>query len=334
MRVSTPLVLPIGALLFCSATACKSSNPEVPRLAHSEASQASLETAEEPLPTADELASSVPPAEPVAVEPVVARVGEDEVRVSELLSAWMLADSVGLRDMLENLVTTRLVAGEAERLGITISDELLAGEFTRALTELENGLQRQQPGMRLDEWIAGSLGLDPARYRAGIQEDVRRRLLAERVVRRFVLAQDWADVRVLVAETLEEAETAKERIAAGEPFARVAGELSIDPSGKNGGRIPPVVRNQSALSRLAYSTEVGQVGGPVEEAERWMLLEPLQFHAPLEGDWSAQQAAVEASLEERPVAEPEYWLWKIEMGERHPADFEPFFELIDGAARP
>lgn len=320
-----PIALGAFATLFASS--CKTSNPEVPRLAKSQASQAEPLDVELTDVTEASTASTATP-EPVILEPVVARIGNSEVLVSELLTAWMLTDSLALRDMLENLVTSRLVSNEAERIGIEISSETLGAEYSRALAGLESDLQEQQPGLRLDEWIAGNLGLDPARYRIGVREDVRRRLLAERVVRHFIYTQDWAEVRVLVVETREEAEAALARLKADEPFARIAGELSIDPSGRAGGRIPPVVRNESTLSRLAYSTEVGQFGGPVLEADKWLVLEPIEFHPALVGDWAQIGPEIVASLAGNAVAEPEYWLWKVEMSERHPADFEPFFELI------
>jgi hypothetical protein len=334
MRTTRTQALLLATVVALVGSACKSSNPSVPRRAMSEASKAEVETASPSGADVDSDLSAAVAVQAEVNEPVVARVGDREVFVSELLSAWMLTDSVGLRDMLENLVTTRLVTAEAERLGITISDEELGAQFAIAIAELESGLQRNQPGVSLDEWIAGGLGLDPTRYRLGVREDVRRRLLAERVVREFIYTQDWAEVRVLVAETREEADGALARIEAGEPFARVAGELSIDPSGKGGGRIPPVVRNESALSRLAYSTTAGEVGGPILEADRWLLLLPEEFHTALSGSWDEVSGAIEASLSQSPVTEPEYWLWKVEMSERTPADFAPFFDLIGEPAGP
>ncbi|MFT7667367.1 MAG: hypothetical protein ACI8X5_000046 [Planctomycetota bacterium] len=310
------------SLLLALTSGCRASNPTVPHRTASEAA-AFMEPASAPSLEADSVQG-----EPKTVEPVIARIGGEEVFVSELLSSWMLADSLGLRDMLENLVTSKLVAREAKLLEITVSEKLIGAEYAATLTEMETGLQREQPGMRLDEWIAGSLGIDPARYRLGIRQDVGRRLLAERVVRNFTYSSEWAEARVLVVETPQEADAALIRLQSGEPFARVAGEISIDPTGKDGGRIPPIPRNESTISRLIYSTKVGEFGGPVLEGERWLILQPDEFHAALEGDWTANREAIEGSLDVRPVTEPEYWLWKVEMSEKSPADFKPFFELI------
>lgn len=322
-----------GALaLACAASACKTSNPSVPRRTSAATVSEERPQLQPELDPVEEFApAETAPREvevEVPVEPVVARVGGEEVLVSDLISTWMRVDSVGLRDLLENMVVERIVMQEARDLGLTVDELRVAEAYTRALTELEAGLREQQPDLTLDEWIATKLGLEPERYREGLEQDVRRRMYAERVVRQFVLAQDWAEVRVLVVEKRDEAERALQRLQGGEPFARVAGEVSIDPSGKRGGRIPPVVRNDSALARLAFAAEVGGFGGPILEGQRWLVIQNEGLHAPLEGRWPEIEPVLEKSLSERPVEELEFMLWKAEMAQRKPADFEPLFELI------
>jgi hypothetical protein len=315
--------------LLLLASACKSSNPEVPHRASVEMVQSDPGPLN-PEPTPADVDTVAPSAVEavVSVEPVVARVAGEDVFVSELLATWMRVDSVGLRDLLENIVVERIIMQEARRIDLTI-DELRVGEaYVRALTELENDLKENQPGVSLDDWIVSTLGLEPERYREGLELDVRRRLHAERIVRQFILGQEWADVRVLVLEKRNEAEAALARLEAGEPFARIAGEVSVDPSGRRGGQIPPVVRNDSALARLAFATPVGGFGGPILEGQRWLVIETRALHEPLAGKWHEVAPQVEASLAERPVEELEFMLWKAEMSRRTPADFEPLFELI------
>ena len=73
---------------------------------------------------------------------------------------------------------------------------------------------------------------------------------------------------------------------------------------------------------------MGELSGPLSEGERWMVLTTLKRNAALTGSWDSVGDRIEASLLERPIEQPEYWLWKAEMNERLPADFEPFFDLI------
>ena len=335
----------LRASLACALVAlagCKSSNPGVPRRAHAAdlaptqpASPQPVEAAtpREPEP---EAAAPVTVPEPVRVEvqPVVARIDGEDITAGELLAAWMHADSQGVRDILERMVSARIVDAEAERLGVELDPQLVKDEFRMAVGELERELQVEQPGMTLEEWIARGLGLDPGPYLARLEADVRRRLLAERVVRVFVYTQEWAEARVIILESEEEALEARRRVAEGEPFARVASQLSVDPTGRAGGRIPPILRNESSLSRLAFATQPGGLGGPILEGGKWMVLGLDAVHPPLGGSWETIREDIERSLVERPIEDPEYWMWKVEMNDRHPVDFEPLLDVVgDGPAR-
>ncbi|MFT7486386.1 MAG: hypothetical protein ACI9F9_002241 [Candidatus Paceibacteria bacterium] len=326
MLISPRALVVVSSLTLLALAACRAPNPTVPGMEAPAAQDRSAPNSS----STEEAKRSL--AVPVQVsEPVVARIGDQSIYVSELLSTWMLVDGGGLRDMLGTLVTAHLVSTEAARLNISVDAVSVAEEYGRALAEMEQKLQRDQPGMSLDEWIAGGLGLNPVRFREGLRKDIESRLLAERVVRYFIMTQESTDVAVIVCENEADALAAMERVRGGESFERVAAVSSIDPSGKNGGRIPPIVRNASALSRLAFGTAEGEVGGPLNEGNRWMVLTTHKLNQAIEGSWARIGKQVEASLVERPIEEPEYWIWKTEMNERLPADFEPFFELIGEA---
>lgn len=314
-------------LLACG---CSSPSPKVPH----RASVAELE--EEPvMAAAQQPAATAPAAPPKVVErvvtPIVARVDGEEIDVTELLASWMHADSQGVRDLLERIISSKIVEREAAELGIVLDEQLIRDELARTVAELERELQLSQPGMNLDEWISRGLGLDPEPYRERLREDVRRRLLAERIVRVFIYTQQWAEARVIVVEKRAEAEALVERLAAGEPFGRLANEASLDPTGKYGGRIPPILRNESAVARLAFSLEPGAVGGPILESGRWMILGLDALHEPLVGDWSELEGPIEASLAAQPIEDPEYWMWKVEMNRVHPVDLSPLLRLVGEA---
>ena len=48
----------------------------------------------------------------------------------------------------------------------------------------------------------------------------------------------------------------------------------------------------------------------------------------MEGSWQDVGSAVEASLRDRPVEDPEYWQWKSAMLEVYEVDMTPFLELM------
>ncbi len=321
-----------ASLALALAASCSSPNPKVPHRASAselDAQPVAVST-QSPDPGA-----SARPVEATIVErvvtPVVARVDGEEIDVTELLASWMHADSQGVRDLLERIISSKIVEREAAKLGVVLDEQQIRDEMARTVAELERELQLSQPGMTLDEWISRGLGLDPEPYRERLLEDVRRRLLAERIVRVFIYTQEWAEARVIVVEKRAEAEALIARLAAGEPFGRLANEASLDPTGKYGGRIPPVLRNESAVARLAFSLEPGAVGGPILESGRWMVLGLDALHEPLEGEWSELEGPIEASLAAQPIEDPEYWMWKVEMNRVHPVDLSPLLRLVGEA---
>lgn len=276
----------------------------------------------------------VPPQEAAAEDaagPVIARVGQEQVRVRELLSRWMHQDSAQLRDLLEQVVLSRLVALEARRLEIRLPRELVEGAYAEAVAKLAAAVRERAPDRTLEQWIAGRLGLDPERYLARVRSDVVRELLAERVVRAFVLSHERARVRAIVTRDRRTAERALERARGGESFADLARELSEDPSKDFGGLLPPVLRNDTALSRLAFLTGAGGLGGPIEQEGSWLVVSVEALDPPEPGTWPEIAERVEASLAREPVQDPEYWQWKAEMQERYRVDLSPFLEFIGEA---
>lgn len=324
--MSAPRLLPGLLAALC---ACHAPNPTVPHRAGPPRSPESVPATVESGPSVPEPEAEVEPLIPEPPPlPAVAMVGEERIGVDELISIWMQSYPHVARDVLQQVILERVIEREAERLSIEVSPELLKEAYLRRLADLEQQVQRDNPGVSLDEWIASERGLDPVRYREHLREEVRHFLLESLEIRHFILSQEWAEARVIVTEKREEAETALETVRGGAPFARVAAEKSIDPTGAKGGRVPPVLRNASLLSRLAFGTAAGELGGPVQEGGRWLVIQVEEFHAPLTGSWGEISLAIEASLQELPIDGLEYDAWMQEMRRRYRIDPSPFFELI------
>jgi hypothetical protein len=259
--------------------------------------------------------------------PVVALVGEEEVGVDEFLAECLHEDSAMVRQVLERVVLARLVRMETKRLGVVIGAQELAVARAAALAAVALDVEASTPGLALDEWISTRLGLDPLEFKRRIHERVERELLARRVVRAWLLGQDRAEVRILLATDLATAQAAVERHAGGEDFEELARELSVDRSAAQGGRMAPVIRAETFLGRAAFNTGVGDVAGPFEQQGRYLLVKVLGRHTGAPGLWREVREQVEASLEERGVEDAEFWQWKERMHGVHPVDISPMFRL-------
>jgi hypothetical protein len=260
----------------------------------------------------------------------VALVDGSPITTSELLAAWMHADPSQVRGFLDGLVAERAVELEARRLGVELDPERIARAQAEALARLTEDVTERYGEVTLDEWIATGQGLDPADYRERVRGDVVRGLLAERVVRAFVLGSEHALVRMAVTQTRDEAERIRGAIEAGASFEEASSGLDITPRATFGG-VSPVVRARTPLSRMAFATEVGELAGPFGEQDRWMLIRVEGRSEANIGLWPRIASTVETSLDEREVSEPEYLQWTAEMARRYPIDLAPFFELIESS---
>lgn len=319
--------LVLGALLACAAQPNRRVDPAnlERRAGAAPVASASAEPAPSAVPARSSAAEEPHGAGPAAV---VARVAGDPIPAGELLALWLHRESPRVRGYLEEIVLSRLVLAEAQRLGVRLPDGDLDRAAEEALGRVAERGRREAPSLTLDDYLRQRLGLDAATFRARLRREREIDLLAERCVRAWLLESERAEVRVLVAEERQVIETARARLSRGEDFSALAEELSVESSAADGGRIPPVVRGESALSRLAFSTPLGDIGGPVFEGGRYLLVKVDALPRPTRGPWVERGPLVEASLAEHGIEDPEYWQWKAAMIERYEVDMEPFLELV------
>ena len=105
------------------------------------------------------------------------------------------------RDELDHLVLTRLVAAEAQRIGLVVPAADVERKYAESVAELEKDLQKRRPGIVLDQYVDQALGLDPYTYRERMRADALNQLLAERVARTYVLTNEHALLRLIVVKT-------------------------------------------------------------------------------------------------------------------------------------
>ena len=84
----------------------------------------------------------------------------------------------------------------------------------------------------------------------------------------------------ILVKTEEEAKKLRDEIINGKPFAEVAGEVSLCPSGQNGGDLGYFGRGMMVkpFEDAAFSLEVGELSQPVETQFGWHLIEVTGKH--------------------------------------------------------
>jgi hypothetical protein len=259
--------------------------------------------------------------------PAVARFAGQPVPVGELLEAWLHRASPDVRQYLDELILERLIVAEARRVGVQLDPALVQSKVSGARAAIAAAIEEAGTGMSLEEFIRRRLGLDPGRYLERVERQATLDLLASRCVRAWLFESERAEVRVVVAASRADADLVEAGLVQGVDFSELARRHSADPSAAEGGRIAPVVRSRAAISRLAFTTRVGEVGGPVEEGGRFLFLVVDARKQPVEGGWAQLGPLVEQDLTTRAIEDHEFVQWKAAMVERYEIDTTPFLEL-------
>lgn len=335
MRLQAPPLALALALFGCAAVSNPAEERPAPPPARPSAAQ-ERPPADEPTGAAAE--SGAPLEEPAAAPSAPQRltlgsVGGEPVDVRELLERLWLRDSQTTREAFEYVVLARVALLEAERLGVTIDPAQVDATLERALAALREKLPKGEGGPTLAQHVERTLEMDLDTYRRKLRADAIVQLLTERCVRAWFLANERVRLRVLELADVGSLEGAQAALAAGTPFELVAREHGVDVDAQGGGTLMTVVRSESSeLARLAFATPVGEVGGPLVQGGRFLLLRPEERPAPVEGSWREVGAAVEASLREAPIDSDrlEYVQWRSAMTRRYPIDLGPFLDLVGG----
>lgn len=282
--------------------------------------------AEAAIPLVDNRSVAWPRTLDGSAQTMVASVGGQGIPLTDLVSKWVLRDPDGVRAILDDLLLSRIVTFEAAALDVRLPDGAIADEVALRMANLERAA-REVGAPDLEVYVKRRLGLEVSTLRAELEREAAIDLLAPRCVRAWVLSSDRREIRALAVDDRAAVDQVQARLAKGDEFEALAREYSKDPSAEDGGRMPPVVRSDQPLARTAFATQVGSVSEPIQDPRGFVFLKVVGAPDPLEGDWGAIGARVEADLAEQPIEDPEFWQWKDAMYQRYDIDITPFLEL-------
>jgi peptidyl-prolyl cis-trans isomerase C len=186
--------------------------------------------------------------------------------------------------ILNQLIRARLLASAAEReLGITVDDTAidakrveivaqLGGEETFAEIVEQNRFSERDVRDQLRDIVV----VDLVEQRLGADRPVSEEDLRQAYEQRY--GGDNPNARHILVPTEPEAQKVLARLAAGEDFAALAGELSQDPgSAQQGGNLGAVERGETvpAFEEALFAAAPGQVVGPVGTDFGFHIIERL-----------------------------------------------------------
>lgn len=198
------------------------------------------------------------------------------------------------KEVLDTLIAEKLLEREVQKLRIEVTDE----EVLRVVesTKAQHGLDDQKLAAALAQQ-----GLTLAEYKDGLKKQLMKAKIIQLKVKNRVQVTDQdvkntyakhqaeqsKDFKVRASHILflvpdgetgdkarERALVAKQRIAAGEDFGAVAGEVSEGPGSGKGGSLGVFGRGEMVpeFERAAFDATPGEVVGPVRTPFGWHLI--------------------------------------------------------------
>jgi hypothetical protein len=282
-------------------------------------------------PNAPTAQTAAPASTPASTPAMLGRVGGVPLLTSDFLRRLWIHDGGSAREVVEQMVFSRLVMFEADRLGVQVGGKAVDSAVAKAVAAIEKRLADKGSTLSFDEHVRRNIEVDPKLYRETMRQDAIVSLLAERCVRAWELECGLCRVRISEFRDKEKLATAQAELAAGKSFEAVAAEHGLGEDEKAGYTNVPIVRTESQeLARVAFGAAVGSVAGPVEQSGAWLLFKIDTREEGRDVRWPGDGPGIEASLEREPLQNVEYVQWRTAMTRRYQLDLAPFLDLVTG----
>ena len=227
-----------------------------------------------------------------ASDPVVARLSGNPIRLSQIQP--ILLEGYGLA-ILQSVVLLEASKQQAARSGVVVSPEDVNSE--RALTQAKLFPDAEPADIpKLYQQFLEQKGLTVAEFDLLLQTNTYLRKIAEPMVKgkitdaalQEMFRQRYGEnvqVRHIQVANLQEILVVKNRLAAGEPFEKVAAEMSRNArTAPLGGELPPFSRQAvgypPAFKDTAFALKEGEVSDPVSAEGGYHLIKLEKRIAP------------------------------------------------------
>lgn len=193
---------------------------------------------------------------------VVIKVDDVEIRMGYFIERCRFSGSDPW-DMLQVLATETAIKLEAPDYGINATEQDIDRELRLIAVGGSENLTISEP--EFTEWYRQQLndtGVSDEFYRGIIETQLLIDRLQEYVVQQTPTVVEHAYLHLITVMTYDEAVEARSRLDAGESFATVAREMSLDASRENGGEIGWIPRGASQVYDVAFALNISEIKGP------------------------------------------------------------------------
>lgn len=215
-----------------------------------------------------------------------------------------------LREVLGFLISSQWILGEADSVGVHISDAEVKKQFVKIRSQ-------QFPNAAEFEKFLASSGQTVTDLLLRVKLNMLSQKIQKKVVKsngKVTQAQiekyynenksryavpEKRSVELVLTKTEAAAKAAKKEVEGGKSFASVAKKVSIDPSSKSkGGVLPEVIKGQEeqSLDTAIFSAKKNALSGPVKTSFGYYVFEVLSSTPGSQQSLKQVQAAIKAQL--------------------------------------
>lgn len=272
---------------------------------------------------ADRVGADELPSGPDNRDDVVIRVGDREIRQSDVYLDVDLAAPSLVEEIVRQRVFDVVVRAEAAEHGIDVPRAELETAFERAIAAQREQFERANGGvMTLEEYFDGRHGIDADEHRELVRRRVLSNLLLDRVVRFDQLSFARVECQLILVEDYDLALELRDKVDAGASFSVLATRHSVHPSATAGGMFPMLPASVDVpLLEGRASMAPGEVSGPdaitLEERPFWRLLRLVDRHEARDVTWPEVAEEIEASLARKGLSADELTVFEERMIDRY-----------------
>jgi foldase protein PrsA len=242
---------------------------------------------------------------------VLATVNGEEITRNELYDAMF---TNGGKEILERLITNRLILQEAKKLKISVSEEDIDTEIGKVIKENFYGAEDYFYQALEQYGITEDALRDDLKIELLLRKIVRDQItVTEEDTREYFIENQYlfntpeqVEARHILVETRDEAEEIIQLLDEGQNFSELAKEHSIDTvSAQQGGNLGFFQRGEmvAEFEEVAFNLAVGSRSGPVETTHGFHIIEVLNRREAHEATFDEVKEAAEDKLLEKLVYE-------------------------------
>jgi foldase protein PrsA len=242
---------------------------------------------------------------------VLATVNGEEITRNELYDAMF---TNGGKEILERLITNRLILQEAKKLKISVSEEDIDTEIGKVIKENFYGAEDYFYQALEQYGITEDALRDDLKIELLLRKIVRDQItVTEEDTREYFIENQYlfntpeqVEARHILVETRDEAEEIIQLLDEGQDFSELAKEHSIDTvSAQQGGNLGFFQRGEmvAEFEEVAFNLAVGSRSGPVETTHGFHIIEVLNRREAHEATFDEVKEAAEEKLLEKLVYE-------------------------------